>query len=294
MRSRSDLCPLLWGMLGLGWLTVSACASPSAASRPPASADPPATVGIHSSSVGPSIVVTADVSNAGFELPARRSRATTSITEPPALSEALRAPLELTVELTTTITTQGRRTQLWQDVARGVDRVHVRAVDNGVEWLFLRNPVDPRRVSGRLVDHRRRAIVDYDESELRMSGIARGWVDVVALGVGPDALQGLTRSGRVERRFGFEFSEWRSAEGAPARNVLWSDEALLPWRISLEGDSSLVEVTSLRRGLERQRLIEPRERLPAYSVIDVADYREVHHTPVIPTEATGDTSSANP
>jgi hypothetical protein len=284
MRSPFHIRWLLWGALGLGGLTVTGCKSPPAASRPAASAGVPEAAAVHHGSNEPTTAGTAVVAAGGFELPTRRSRATDSIVEPPGLSDAMRAPLELTIELTTTITSRGQRMQRRQDVARGVDRVHVRAFDTGVEWLFLQNPVDRRRVSGRLVDHRRRAIVDYDESELRMNGIARGWVDIVALGIGMDALQSLTLSGRVERRFGFEFSEWRSAEGTPVRHVWWSEDALLPWRVFVDRTSSLVEVTSLRRGVERERLIEPRERLPTYSTIDVADYREAHHGSVVPAE----------
>jgi hypothetical protein len=80
--------------------------------------------------------------------------------------------------------------------------------------------------------YRQRAIIEYDESELRMNGIARGWSDVVGLGVDSSALQVLELTGRTQRRFGFEFVEWHSAAGAPPREVWWSDEAAAPLRVA--------------------------------------------------------------
>jgi hypothetical protein len=217
---------------------------------------------------------------AGFELPARREPSAPRSSEPPALPAAFASPLELTLELTTTRKLRGRSVARREDVARGAHRVHVRVVEAGVEWLFIQNPLDARRVSARLVNHRRRTIIDYDESELRMNGIARGWSDVVGLGVDLSALQALELTGRTQRRFGFAFVEWRSAAGAPSREVWWSDEAAVPLHVAGIRAESVVEITSLRLGVERQRLIEPRERFAGYSVMDVADYREEHHDAV--------------
>jgi hypothetical protein len=217
---------------------------------------------------------------AGFQLPARREPGAPRPSEPPALPAAFASPLELTLEVTSTSTLNGRRVVRRQDVARGAHRVHVRGVEAGVEWLFIQNPLDARRVSARLVNHRRRAIIDYDESELRMNAIARGWSDVVGLGVDMSALQALELTGRTQRRFGFEFVEWHSVVGAPPHEVWWSDEAALPLHVAGLRPGLVIEITSVRPGVEQQRLLEPRERFAGYTVMDVADYREEHHDAV--------------
>lgn len=48
------------------------------------------------------------------------------------------------------------------------------------EWLFERNVLDPRRASATLVEHASRAIVVYEESDLRNLLGLNGWADVLA------------------------------------------------------------------------------------------------------------------
>jgi hypothetical protein len=67
-------------------------------------------------------------------------------------------------------------------VTRAGDRVHVSFGPGRPEWLFVRNPVDGRRVSAIQFDRAARVIVEWDESELRMAGIAEGWEDLARLG----------------------------------------------------------------------------------------------------------------
>lgn len=67
-----------------------------------------------------------------------------------------------------------------QRVTQTVDRVHVQ-VSPTREWLYTRNPVDPRRVSGVMIDHAARVLVDFEESDLRNAFGIRGWLDVVTL-----------------------------------------------------------------------------------------------------------------
>ena len=70
-----------------------------------------------------------------------------------------------------------------EKIRRTVDRIHLSS--NGREWLFERNPRDPRRVSGTLIDHAAKALIFHDESDLRnMLGI-NGWADALNLGSEP-------------------------------------------------------------------------------------------------------------
>jgi len=59
----------------------------------------------------------------------------------------------------------GYRSTFRRRISRTTDRIHV-AENDGREWLFERNTIDPRRASGAFVDHRERLIVVYDESAL--------------------------------------------------------------------------------------------------------------------------------
>jgi hypothetical protein len=131
------------------------------------------------------------------------------------------------------------------------------------------------------VEHRRRAVVEYEESELRTLGIARGWLDVVSLGMGADALHGLTDTGETRAAFGMEFREW-AEPGAPtaARDlVLWNSTESLPLRTRTHTPTGAVEqqLIELRFDVDPIQLRDPHERFPEYRAMDVADYREKHH-----------------
>jgi hypothetical protein len=49
------------------------------------------------------------------------------------------------------------------------------------EWLFQRNSLDPRRVSATIVEHSAKAIVQYEESDLRNLLGINGWAEVLNL-----------------------------------------------------------------------------------------------------------------
>lgn len=134
-----------------------------------------------------------------------------------------------------------------------------------------------QRVSASMVDHRRRTIVEYDESELRSTGLARGWADVVGFGVQPEALQTLRPTRRRATLAGFEFSERLPVAGdeGDVRELWWSSEASAPLRVSHRG--SEMTVKSLRAAGDAALLLDPRQRFSAYTMMDIADFREAHH-----------------
>lgn len=70
-----------------------------------------------------------------------------------------------------------------ETITRTVDRIHLSSA--GREWLFVRNVRDPRRVSGTLIDHAARAVIFYDESDLRNVVGLNGWADALRLGSEP-------------------------------------------------------------------------------------------------------------
>jgi hypothetical protein len=160
-----------------------------------------------------------------------------------------------------------------ETIARSVDHVHIERADEGVEWLFIRNPRDPRRVAARWVDHAQQVIVEYDESELRATGIARGWADVAALGARFDVLARLAPTGRSQQGAGLSFVELAPSRGVGPR-LWWSEQAAL----ALPDDSGeSLALLRLERGANPEVFQDPRRRFPQYAAFDVADYRERRH-----------------
>jgi hypothetical protein len=185
---------------------------------------------------------------------------------------ALVAPIELTLSLERSgpgMSGASRR----ETIARSVDHVHIERPGEAVEWLFIRNPRDPRRVAARWVDHAQRVIVEYDESELRATGIARGWADIAALGARFDALAGLAPTGRARREAGLSFVEL-APSGGVGPSLWWSEQAAL----ALPDDAGRsLESLRLRKGVDAELFRDPRRRFPGYMAFDVADYRERRH-----------------
>jgi hypothetical protein len=251
-----------------------ACATP-----PPGAAFPAASGA--APAAGSTLATGADDGEATpFALPARRSEPVRAA-EPLALPLALRSPIDVTLELETTLPRAGGDVIRHEDVARSAAHIHARLVQERAEWLFVRNPLDERRVSATLVDHRQRAIIEYPESELRMSGIARGWADVAYLGIGIEALERLQPTGRTLNRFGFDFVELGARGQGPgaASEVWWSEALALPLTVSRGSQAPSVVVRTLRRGVDSERFTQPRARFSGYALMDAADYREKHHEP---------------
>lgn len=101
---------------------------------------------------------------------------------PPSLPPGAERITPLTIEaIVRRQPSSGSAQTLPQTISRTADRIHI-AADSRREWLFERNPRDPRRVSAALIEHTSQAIVLYEESDLRMMLGIRGWADVLALG----------------------------------------------------------------------------------------------------------------
>jgi hypothetical protein len=246
---------VIWRSLALAALgSFGGCASPPLAVAPAAS---------------PTERAEREVVDA-IDLPSRRSPPS-PVAPPPDVPAALVAPLALTLSLERVDPAGGRRRET---IARSSDHVHIERSDEAVEWLFIRNPRDPRRVAARWVDHAKRVIVEYDESELRVMGIARGWADVAALGARFDSLASLAPTGRTRQHSGLSFVELGPSGGGEGARVWWSDEAA----VAVPSHPADVDaLLRLRRGADPELFLDPRRRFPGYAAFDVADYRERRH-----------------
>lgn len=208
-----------------------------------------------------------------FVHPARRPSASTAPLPP--LPTAAHEVTPLTLQVMVQRSTAGGRTAtVRQTVSRTRERVHIDAGQR--EWLFVRNPVDPRRVSGVLVDHATRTLIEHEESDLRhMVGVA-GWIDVLSLGLDPAVLPGLVK-GETRSVEGFRFRRYT----APAREdgvseAWWCEEQLLAreFVVRERSGSTRLFVERMRRGVDVARLDAPSLRLPDYRIVGLAEWLE--------------------
>jgi hypothetical protein len=210
-----------------------------------------------------------------FTAPVRRPQTHTPAIVPslPENADRIR-PMTLDVRIETA-SRSGPRVLERRTISRTSTRIHVRG--EGSEWLFQRNPVDPRRLNGQLVHHAKRLIVQHEESDLRNIVGLNGWADVLMLGIDETALRRLTATARSRTSAGIRFQELRAATpGTGLVEVWWSDDQAMPSAFTLrrdEGATSL-KVTRVRAEVDESLLLDPALRFPAYRVIDVAEWLE--------------------
>jgi hypothetical protein len=218
----------------------------------------------------------------GIELPRRIAPTPPAQPPPPDLppraSELSSASFEWVVAWEGPDGASGRSAQT---VLRAADRILVIAEDGASEWLFERNPVDVRRVSGYRVDHERRQVLIHYDSDLRARLRLRGWADVLSLGFDPSVLQGLRATGERRAYAGVEFEQFVAPQPAVPGivEVWWSEALMLPLLLTVrEGDrlqTSMLE--ALQASVETARLADPRLRYPGYAVLDIGDLPDRAH-----------------
>jgi hypothetical protein len=213
-----------------------------------------------------------------FAIPKRRAADAAPVTPPPVLvgAESLRpTTIDIVVRRDT-----GRRDgrTLRQTVSRTSDRIHIAGNDRR-EWLFERNPIDPRRVSAALVDHAAKAIVRYEESDLRMVMGIRGWSDAVTLGFDSQLLSVYKRTEDVHVIDGVRFVRYAAAgKHAPVDEVWWSKDHILPSRFAIAdgGGVTRFSVGRVRPEADTTLLRPADARFPTYRVYSLADWLEGH------------------
>jgi hypothetical protein len=172
----------------------------------------------------------------------------------------------------------GRPQTVRQTVTRTIDRIHV-ATGHEREWLFERNVRDSRRVTGTLIEHVSRALIVYEESDLRrMLGIS-GWAHVLTFGFDPGLLAGLGRTDQTRVIGGKQFARYVAAsKGTEFQEVWWSSEETIPGRFVTADSRASIEfsIERVRPGADAALLRSPVTRFPAYDVFDLAGWLERH------------------
>jgi hypothetical protein len=215
-----------------------------------------------------------------LQLPERHPRITSATSEPADVPEHFEDLEPVLAKITVRIESENASVESVRLVIRTLDRVYVDYQGQGQEWLFLRNPLDARRVSGHLVDHQERAVLHFYQSDLANAPIVRGWNDVITMGISIDALRA---TGEIQWHHGITFERYVSKgsvnEEEPQVEVWWSAEQALPWKISRTNakGSWVQEIVELSRSFDSTLLEEPARRYPEYKALDVVDWREEHH-----------------
>ena len=148
------------------------------------------------------------------------------------------------------------------------------------EWVFERNGLDPRRVSGYLIDHAARQIVVYQESDLRNRERLGGWADVWHIRFDPRELQQMTRTGETSWVGGVSFVRYRRGRAASGTVLVdWNEEHGLPGRMEIRDAEGLtvLRVDRLTRPVDATAVEDPRVRYRDYEVLDVSDLEERRH-----------------
>jgi hypothetical protein len=210
-----------------------------------------------------------------FVLPARRA-ADARPMAPPDLPAAAASVPPLTLDIAIQRTSpDGSRSTIRQTCSRTADRIHMRS--GAREWFFARNVVDVRRVSALLVDHARRTIVHYEESDVRNLLGLTGWADLLAMGADVAGLSRLTPTGRVRVTSGVSFRQYSAPNDDRGLPEIWWNEALvLPGAMVLRDATGVTRfsVERVRQGVDATLLDAPAARFPGYKAIDVAEWLE--------------------
>lgn len=211
-----------------------------------------------------------------FVRPTRRPAGAMPKGPAPVPSIAEQAP-PLTLDVLTRYQSQrGRLRSVRHSVSRTHDRIHL-ALPGRREWLLLRNPVDPRRVSGLLVDHAARVIVVHEESELRSRLGISGWADALLLGFDPELVPRLQAGAQTRTIAGVRFARQRVVDGpAELSEVWWNAEFALPGAFTVQagGGSTRISIERIVRDVDSVRLQLPPSRFPSYRLMDLADWLE--------------------
>jgi hypothetical protein len=158
-------------------------------------------------------------------------------------------------------------------VSRTVNRIHTR-LEDGREWLFVRNPLDARRAMGYLVNHADRKISTYDESDLRNAAGIRGWADILSSGFDPSKLHGLSATAETREIGNVPFVRYVGDAG----EVWWNADLLLAAEVRYGnpvGSAANWIVEDIRDGVDESLLALPMARFPDYREASYVDWLEV-------------------
>jgi hypothetical protein len=209
----------------------------------------------------------------------RLARPVVKVVPPPQVPDSIDAWRPVTIDIAVTT----GQNEVRRRISRTNQAVHVDMPDKGLEWLFVRNSVDPLRVYGQLVNHEDEVVLDHNDTALRDRTVARGWADVMTIGLRLDQLEGLQPSGESREAFGLQFVHLARPEGtvktSPIDEVWWNADSGIPLQIiaSNERVSWQQSLLGIDDGVNEAMLEDAARRYPQYKNMDLADWGEEFH-----------------
>lgn len=195
---------------------------------------------------------------------------------PPTLPSAADQVVPSTLDVvTSSLDADGAERTSRQRIVRTRDRIHMQIA--GREWLFERNPVDPRRVFGHMVDSKTKTIVAHEESDLRNRMGISGWASLLMVGFGEEQLSLLRRTDESRDIDGIRFVRYVATADTVSRpDVWWSEEhALASGFLTSDGVApTRIDIAQVDRAIDAELLRRPSERFPTYAAKDLADWLE--------------------
>ncbi len=174
-------------------------------------------------------------------------------------------------------------------VTRSPSAVSMQPTGAGQGWLLRQNAAFPRRATGYLLDLNQRLVLEHEDTDLRVRGIVRDWVDALVLGFDLGWLDRGVDTGETRTVAGYAF---RRVVHTPESSdelgceVWWSDELMLPLEVTLtKGDSrwtqrveSLEVLEVLAPGEAPQELSHPAEQrfIRTFQRMTLSDWYDIH------------------
>lgn len=171
-------------------------------------------------------------------------------------------------------------------VTRSPSAVSMQPTGAGQGWLLRQNAAFPRRAIGYLMDLNERLVLEHEDTDLRVRGIVRDWVDALVLGFDLGWLDRGVDTGETRTVAGYQF---RRVVHTPDSGdelgceVWWNDELMLPLEVTLtRGDSRWTQrVESLEvLGPDEapQELAHPAEQrfIRTFQRMTLSDWYDIH------------------
>ncbi len=171
-------------------------------------------------------------------------------------------------------------------VTRSASAVSMQPTGAGQGWLLRQNAAFPRRAIGYLMDLNERLVLEHEDTDLRVRGIVRDWIDALVLGFDLGWLDRGVDTGETRTVAGYEFRRVAHTPDSSDElgcEVWWSDALMLPLEVTLtKGDSRWTQrvesLEVLATGEAPQELAHPAEQrfIRTFQRMTLSDWYDIH------------------
>ncbi|MFI4881563.1 MAG: hypothetical protein ACIAQU_03145 [Phycisphaerales bacterium JB064] len=176
--------------------------------------------------------------------------------------------------------------EMEERITRSATTLSLDAPSLGHAWLFTQNTRFPERAIGYMIDFEQRQVLEYEDTDLRVAGVARDWVDVLALGFEMQWLETCEQTGQTREVAGHTFHQYlgEPAEaGQPSREIWWSQDLLLPLEITItlgerQWKQQIVDLEPVSEAAPRELQHPSEQRLVrTFTRMTLGDWYDLHY-----------------